>query len=216
MGPCDAMIEEYKLLRAEVLQSTLHRLNVTAMGLATLVALIGGAVLAIVNGESHAAAIVLAFAGPTVSVVILHLWVAETNRARRASWFLWGLSRRLNKCPGTDGMRWEEDLRMRGSPRPPRSAVARRNMHLFRGHYYAVLILFGVVAVAAPFAALFLWPPPVLLAALVGIVILIAVGQPLRLVFFSVSGYDEADPDWPAPVEPPSPSSEASSNVWKN
>lgn len=97
MEPIEIMIEEYKTLRDEVAKALGHRLQIVSLGLATIALLIGSASLATMKNFDQISALILVFGIPSLSFLTAHIWLSEAHRARRASWYIWGLEKKLMK-----------------------------------------------------------------------------------------------------------------------
>jgi MFS family permease len=119
--PLDQMIlEEYKSLRAEILQCLDKRVGIISLGLAAIGALCGGGVSAL--GGDHpkwlAAAIIIGFGVPVTSLYVLDVWFSEWRRLVRASWHNWYLELKLQQqFPGQVApLEWEQRVRSGGPP----------------------------------------------------------------------------------------------------
>jgi hypothetical protein len=135
-SPVAVMLKEYEALRAEIIVALSHRLQIWSFGSTAVAALIAGALTA---DDTAVWPMVMAFIVPTLCVAIYRTWLTEVGRGRRASWYLWGLERRVNAKLGVRVLSWEEQLR---SPRNPQ-------MVLLRGHFLLTLLFFGVTAAAS-------------------------------------------------------------------
>jgi hypothetical protein len=133
------MLKEYETLRAEVLATLGHRLQVWSFGAAAIAVLVAGALTAVAENTGDSAihicaGIVMAIVVPLLSLAVLHTWLAEVRRGRRASWYLWGIERRLNESLGVRALGWEEDLRRADYPQ----------MHLSRSYHASTVAFFAV------------------------------------------------------------------------
>src|SRR6266550_3783079 len=138
-SPVDVMMKEYELLRAEILAALGHRLQVWSFGSAAVGVLLAGALTAFSQGDKVFSPFVMAVVVPTLSLAILHTWISEVMRGRRASWYLATLERRINQALGFGGLSWEQALRTSDD----------RRMKFRREHYYMTKLFFlgtGVVS----------------------------------------------------------------------
>jgi len=182
------MIEEYKSLRDEISKTLVNRLTIISLGLVAVGALIGFAAKNPDGESTIISALVLGIMVPATAFMAVFLWISEVRRGRRASWYLWGLERRINKELGKRVLRWEEDIR------PPEAS---KLLRLFRGHYYVIILFFtvigggsayfGSVALNLSTCLSFLWA-----AAVTAAMLAIFIPECIRL-----SGYDKPDSNWP-------------------
>lgn len=132
----DLMVEEYKRICDEVSKTLVNRLTILGLGLAAIGVLIGAAVNGLDNEDKTIPALVLGIMVPAITFVVVFLWCSEVRRGRRASWYLWGLERRINQEFKSRVLRWEEDLRI-GEPQ--------ELLGLFRSHYYVIVAFFAAI-----------------------------------------------------------------------
>lgn len=136
--PIDQMIlEEYKGLRAEILQCLDKRVGIISLGLAAIGALSGGGVSAL--GGDHpkwlAAAIIIGFGVPVVSLYVLDVWFSEWRRLVRASWHNWYLELKLRQqYPGkVVPLEWEQRVRSEVPPYKELKAPFETTTWMFAG-----------------------------------------------------------------------------------
>lgn len=139
-GETAALFKEYDTLRQESLQSMSNRNQIIAFGLGTLGILVSGT-LAAPSPRPDFIRLVFSVGLPVVSVLIYYVWFAEVERMVRAGRVLQRLEQRLNRLlEGPPVLTWERE-------------VERARMWY---PYITVSILFLGVAVAAPYAGLWL------------------------------------------------------------
>lgn len=184
--------EEYKRLSQEIDGSLTHRLQIIQFGLAFVGILVG---FALESTDPISAEIVLTFMIPAACFMVLYLWLSEVRRTRRASWYMFGLERRVNNQLQLRVLRWEEDIREQGF----------NPLGVFRFHYYTTASFFMFIAIFAATYGMWKWN---------NILILIRIGWPLVFGVFIISAvgyilyhlpkYDFPDKSWPEkmPDEP--------------
>ena len=89
--------EEYKRLSQEISGTFNHRLQIIQFGLAFVGIMIG---LALESKEPITALMLLSIAILFACSMILSLWYSEVRRTRRASWYMFGLERRVKNKLG--------------------------------------------------------------------------------------------------------------------
>ena len=132
---------------------------------------------------------------PAACSMIVFLWLSEVRRTRRASWYIYGLERRVNRELGHRVLRWEEDIR--GKQFHP--------LAVFRFHYYTTAYFFVLVAIAASLYGVQNWNgmPNLLrvgwpIAFGVGIILTVSYSlRRLRMFDFPDSSWPEIIPDKP-------------------
>jgi len=180
--------EEYRRLSQEINGALTHRLQIIQFGLAFVGILVG---FALESNDPTAAEIVLAFMIPAACFMVLYLWLSEVRRARRASWYLFGLERRVNNELQLRALRWEEDIREQGF----------NPLGVFRFHYYTTASFFVFIAVFAATYGMWKWSDmPILLRIgwplVFGVFIISAIGYILN----HLPKYDFPDKSWPEKV----------------
>lgn len=145
------MLEEYRALRAEILQTISERFRILAFGLAGMGVLIvfGGGLFSTLADDSTYAVVVgadirtwvLAVVVPLVAILVYVSWLSEVQRGRRASQYLWGVERTINALSGKILHHWEESIRLR------KSAVG----GLFTGHYWFTGGAIGLIAAVSSY-----------------------------------------------------------------
>ncbi len=128
------LLEEYRSLREEVLRAISARFQILSLGLAGVALLAAHSVRALAGGDHEYAPVVLFLLVPVICIATFYTWYSEMRRARRASWYLWGIERGLNSKCGLGIFSWEQDLRK-----------GMRIAHVFRKHYYANAVLFAAI-----------------------------------------------------------------------
>lgn len=105
MDPVEVVLEEYRTLREEALQSIRQQQTMLQVGLAILGVLVTvGANLKPIG----ASAAVLGLFAPTVAVLVVFVWAGELERMARAGAHLVRLERRINElCQGQWPLQWE-------------------------------------------------------------------------------------------------------------
>ena len=127
---------EYETLRRECLDSITHRTQVASFGLAAIGALFVGPFLGSPYAGSRGLVLgVLAFGVPSVSVLVLLMWLGEYERMHRAGSYLRWLEHRINARIGDHLLTWESWLH--------------HGDRLF-SPYVAVVLLFSLVGLGAP------------------------------------------------------------------
>lgn len=195
------MLEEYKRLSDEVGKSLTNRFTVLGFGLAAVGVLLGFGVNAVYDSPIKLTvvpntyflniklpAIALSLMVPGTCFLTLFVWASEVRRARRASWYLWGLERRINHEMKQRLLRWEQDIRIPANPL----------LSLFRGHYYVIVAFFALVGTASAALgahALGLdWWSAIFWAAFILALIVV----PLTPYLWRLIDFDEPDSTWPA------------------
>jgi hypothetical protein len=190
VDPVDIMREEYKRLSDEVGKSLTNRFTVLGFGLAAVGVLLGFAVKGFENSQIELPAVALGLMVPGTCFLTLFVWASEVRRGRRASWYLWGLERRINGEMKQRLLRWEEDIRKPAHPL----------LVLFRGHYYVIVAFFATVGTAsAVFGARALrwdWCCVILWAGLMLALIVVPLTPYLR----RLADFDNPDSTWPPPL----------------
>lgn len=133
----ELMMEEYKRLSQEIDSTLTRRLQVLEFGLAIVGAVTGFGL----SASSPTSYLVLAIVVPASCFMVVSLWLSELRRTRRASWYMYGLERRVNSLLGCRTLCWEEDIR----------AHKGHVLSIFRFHYYTTagfFVLGGALAAA--------------------------------------------------------------------
>ncbi|MFH1382026.1 MAG: hypothetical protein ABIH70_03945 [Chloroflexota bacterium] len=147
MDEVTLIMEEYKRLSDEIGRTLINRITIIGLGLAAQ-----GAILGLTSNELRP--ISVGFIVPCVAFLTIFLWASEVRRGRRASWYLWGLERRINEKMGEYVLRWEEEIRpyassiesQLGTKNQSRDKKPKKLMSLFREHYYVILGFFSIIA----------------------------------------------------------------------
>lgn len=134
MGPVEIIMEEYKALRAEIILCLQQRVTILSYGLATIGLLVGAVVAALNVNYKISAGIIAGLGIPIASLFVLNVWLAETRRVRRASWYNWAIELRLEKELGRKTLVWEQKIRKIG------------DKGLFFEHYYVIVSFFHAAA----------------------------------------------------------------------
>lgn len=104
-------LEEYRALRAEVIQSMDDGNKIMAFGLAAVGLALGAGIS---HKETLLGVAVLGFFLPVLSALVLSLWFAAQERIARASHYLSGVEERLKSVIGdVEGVSWEAWLRVK-------------------------------------------------------------------------------------------------------
>jgi hypothetical protein len=139
------MMEEFKALRGEILQTLTLRIQIISFGLATIGVLLAGAINAIALASQprqwlvdRVAGLIMVLVVPFLCLVVEHVWLSEVKRGRRASWYLMVFEKEINRLLPGPGLSWEGSLRGQCP-----------QMKLFKTHYQYVLGLFSLTALAS-------------------------------------------------------------------
>jgi hypothetical protein len=187
MEVIEVMIEEYKSLREEVRSSIYWGHSVLAVGLAALGLLISSAISSNADNKIIEAGLILTFAIPIISFLILQLWLTEALRLRRSSWYLWGLERRINTLLGNKALGWEEGLR---------SGI--RTLPIIHIHYWVVVLVFSGASIISEYLGglllhLFFFPRTISLMIVVILTLVVSIVQ----IQVLIKQFDIPDPTWP-------------------
>lgn len=198
----DLMLEEYRALRSEILQSIAERFRILAFGMTAIGVLVafGGGLFASVGGGNSAGLDtwedirpwILLLVVPTVCFLVYTSWTSEVHRGRRASKYLWGAERQINALAGQIVVHWEETIRLK------KGKVG----GLFFGHYYVTGLALGLIAVLSFYFGLKLLgvvPTYAVGISIVGIIIWIWIVINRHRYF---QRFDEPEPDWPESLDP--------------
>jgi hypothetical protein len=85
--------EEYKRLSQEINSALSHRIQIVQFGLTFTGVLVG---FALQYTDPLSSGLVWALMITIACLMILYLWLSGVGRARRASWYMFGLERRVN------------------------------------------------------------------------------------------------------------------------
>jgi len=107
----DAMLEEYKTLRAESLNSIDNRITILLSSFTSLSIITSATVIA--QLPSLIVAAILAVAVPTLAKTLALVWLGEYRRSQRAGAALVILETRINEAIGRKTLSWEASLRGR-------------------------------------------------------------------------------------------------------
>lgn len=150
MDHLNVMLEEYKTLREESLQTMRNRNTILSFGIAVLAALFHAGVTALTEQNTKDFAfIVFNPIIPVASMLILTIWLGEADRMARVGVYLSKLEIKINERLATlnpdraitvNPLWWENWLRT------PATNSAYNITPQLRYHYVAVLILFFSVA----------------------------------------------------------------------
>jgi hypothetical protein len=204
MDRIDVMIEEYKALRDEVVRTPSQRLQILSIGIASAAVLFAASINSIAVGNAHIVpGLALLLVIPSVCWASLDTWIAEATRGRRASFYLWGIERRINRALGERVLAWEEELRKRDDPQ----------MYMFRGHYWHVWTVFTAIAAISAAVGGYNIGTAICVGALSGSRIwqIVCASVPLALVSIGsaiiyvskITGFglwDVESPHWPTPI----------------
>src|SRR5687767_7154944 len=118
MEAVEIMLKEYETLRQESLTAANSRTLTLQFGLA----IIGGIIAATTASDKVVAqpfitSIVLIFVVPSISMLILLIWLGEHQRIQRAGLHLTYLERRINQDASKKLLTWENNLR-KDPPKP--------------------------------------------------------------------------------------------------
>ena len=144
-------LEEYRALRAEIIQSMDDGNQIMSFGLAAVGLSLGAG---LTSKDPTPAFIVLGFFLPVLAALVLSLWFAAQERVARASHYLTGVEARIKAACGNDqGESWEAWLR----GRPLDSVDGRRGTHFWYTEQTGIG-LFGVIISSSFITALSLPP----------------------------------------------------------
>lgn len=125
----DVILKDYELIRAEAVYRLGARQTITTF----FVPVVGTIVAAAYTAPDPVRALVLAAAVPSLCYVTIYLWLAETQALRRASKYLYSLSKHIVELVHAEDSReappvllWEQQLRD-SIPEADRERYYRRN-----------------------------------------------------------------------------------------
>lgn len=114
MEALDIMLKEYETLRQESLDTMNNRSQIVSFGLATIGVIIAAA-FSLDRAERSLSLNTLIFSAgiPSLSVLILYIWLGEVERMMRVGDYLRGLEARINALADrqTALLQWEQWLR---------------------------------------------------------------------------------------------------------
>jgi hypothetical protein len=150
MEAVEIMLKEYETLRQESLTAANSRTLTLQFGLA----IIGGIIAATTASDKVVAqpfitSIVLIFVVPSISMLILLIWLGEHQRIQRAGLHLTYLERRINQDASKKLLTWENNLRKD----PPKPSI----QHM-QYPYRAVVGLVTLVAISSFMIGLLVQP----------------------------------------------------------
>ncbi|RCV63002.1 hypothetical protein C5S53_15925 [Methanophagales archaeon] len=109
-------LEEYRALRAEIIQSMDDGNKILAFGLAAIAFIIGAGFQ---QEDALLGLLIFSFTLPIISVFVLSMWFAAQERLARASHYLSGLEVRIKSvCSDIDSVSWEAWLRTKKRNKP--------------------------------------------------------------------------------------------------
>ena len=140
-------LEEYRALRAEIIQSMDDGNQVMSLGLASIGVVFGAAIS--VKG-TDVGFYVFVVCLPMLSALVLSYWFAAQERIARASHYLSGVEGRLKAAIPDSGVSWESWLRM-PKPATERSHRSRldRRLQRFWNAELSGIVLFTLVMLGA-------------------------------------------------------------------
>lgn len=187
----DLMIAEYKRLTNEIERTLVNRLTIVGLGLATIGVILGIGVKEFRENSTLLPATALGIMIPGAAFMTVFLWMSEIRRGRRASWYVWGLERRINQELGRRALRWEEAIR------PP---AEHELLALFRPHYYVTVVFLLITASVSAFFGARGWGLDLCMSSLwcAGIAVIMALCFVPDLARFSK--FDTPSEKWPAKV----------------
>jgi HAD superfamily hydrolase (TIGR01509 family) len=187
----DLMTEEYKHLTDEIERALGNRLTILGLGLATIGVILGFAVKAFQENNTALPSTALAVMVPGAAFMTVFLWMSEIRRGRRASWYVWGLERRINRELCRRVLRWEEAIR------PPEE---HRLLALFREHYYITVSFFLIAASVSAFFGACGWGFSLCMSLLWGAAIALIMGLAFVPDLRRFPEFDKPGEEWPAKV----------------
>lgn len=145
IGKVQVMMEEYKSLRSESLQSMRNRNSILTFGLGTI-GLIFHAGISILNTQDVFSFLIFSFFIPVLSLLLLVLWMGEAERMSRVGVYLVDFEKKVNEIFENDEqlrqlLHWETWLR------EFKQSKNRTNQLLYP--YLAVLILFLGISISS-------------------------------------------------------------------
>lgn len=175
--------EEYRRLSQEIGGTLTHRHQIIQFGLVFVGVLV---TFALESNDPVSAPVILTIMIPAACFMVLSLWLSELTRTRRASWYLYGLERRVNNELKYRALRWEEDIRKQG---------------LFTFHYYTTTHFFVIVAVLATAYGTWQW---IVIPAIIRVVWLflfvVLTTFIIRVILRRLQKYDIPDKSWPEEI----------------
>ncbi|NQS98088.1 MAG: hypothetical protein HQ591_06520 [candidate division Zixibacteria bacterium] len=145
IGKVQVMMEEYKSLRSESLQSMGNRNSILTFGLGTI-GLIFHAGISIINTQDVFSFLIFSFFLPVLSLLLLVLWMGEAERISRVGVYLVDFEKKVNEIFKNDEqlrqlLHWETWLR------EFKQSKNRTNQLLYP--YLAVVILFLGISISS-------------------------------------------------------------------
>jgi hypothetical protein len=187
----DVFMEEYKVLRDEIVQSLSSRLQILSFGLATVGVLVAGATTALSRGETRVAPIVLLVMVPAACLATEEIWYSEVRRGRRASWYLWGLERKINSQLSARALEWEGGLRGRVP-----------QLQIFSLHYWYVIGFFSLIGLVSVVLGVKFYTDKRCYLALFAITWTLVGVVPFIPALLALNKFDRENTKWPTAVGP--------------
>ena len=104
------MMEEYKLLRSEILQSMQNRNSILTFGLAIIGVTLHASISALLNPSKISqvlAFLIFSSILPTLSLLVLILWCGESEKIGRIGGYLVNFENKINDIHGEKLLYWE-------------------------------------------------------------------------------------------------------------
>ena len=105
----NVLLEEYKTLRQESLNTITSRVSIMGFSFATLAVI--GSVTVTAKVPDLVAATTLGFVVPYLAKSVTHVWLGEYSRSQRAGDFIADLERRINALASPEKLSWESHIR---------------------------------------------------------------------------------------------------------
>ena len=145
--PIDILLEEYRALRKEVLETLKARYSLLALGLAAISLIINTSHF---SADSTLFKILGIFGAQFLCLLILLFWFGEYMRGQKAGAFLAKLEDRINKATGKDKLlTWESSLRV-----DRRKTLPRRHYDLTVTPLLILSLVFFFLAISTVFSPL--------------------------------------------------------------
>jgi hypothetical protein len=132
----NVMLEEYKRLSDEIGKTLTNRLTIIGLGVTAIGVVFVSVTKATTGMQPDLPGLALYTVVPAISFLVIHMWLSEVRRGRRASWYIWSLERKINAKLQEDVLAWERDIRNATEP----------ILSVYRSHYYVTVAFFLLVA----------------------------------------------------------------------
>jgi Flp pilus assembly protein TadB len=107
----EVVMEEYRTLRAESLQTITNKYLILTFGLGSIGFVFHAGISKVVPNNIIITFLIFAIAIPLLSLIFLSLWLGETERMLRAGRYLTKIENEINEKFGEKILNWETSLR---------------------------------------------------------------------------------------------------------